>query len=112
MEITFLGEDHLLKFGSVCKPPSQLQGWRDFTKSFAGFPLGLWILRGFSFSFFLSCCGISEEEEEALWSLELLLKVGWLDLFGFGWELLCLGWCGCLFMGDQERVLAQLIKIW
>lgn len=69
--------------------------------------------RFFFFSFFLSCCGISEEEEEeALWSRELLLKVGWLDLFGFGWELLCLGWCGCLFMGDQERVLAQLIKIW
>ena len=34
--------------------------------------------------------------------------VGWLDLFGFGWELLCLGWFGCLFMGDQERVLSLL----
>ena len=47
------------------------------------------------FFFFLSCCccGISEEEEEALWSLELLLKVGWLD---FVWFLVgnCYVWVG------------------
>ena len=38
---------------------------------------------------------------------------GWLVGFClvFGWELLCLGWCGCLFMSDQERVLG-IIKFW
>ena len=50
----------------------------------------------FGFFLFLSCCcccGISEEEEEALWSLELLLKVGWLD---FVWFLVgnCYVWVG------------------